>query len=415
VTAIIVLKPGRERSLQRRHPWVFSGAVARLEGQPVPGETVRVLSSAGAFLAWAAYSPQSQIQLRVWTWDESETVDEAFLRRRVAAAVNSRRLYFPVIDNEPVEGIRGVNAIRLVHGESDGLPGLVVDRYDRLLVVQILSCGAEYWRDVLIESLRAVTGLTDVYERSDADVRSLEGLAPRVGPVPMNGPVPGRVQIYENGLKFWVDIAAGHKTGFYLDQRANRLRLRQLSAGRDVLDCFAYTGGFTLNALLGGAASVVSVDNSANALELARENLALNNLPGEKVEFVQADVFHYLRTLRDQARSFDLVILDPPKFASTSAQVERAARGYKDINLLALKLLRPDGILVTFSCSGGVGPELFQKIVAGAALDASGSQGQTAGAEALIVERLHQDADHPVALNFPEGEYLKGLVISAPT
>jgi len=383
----LILKPGREKSLLRRHPWIFSGAVARVEGNTGAGASVDVLSSRGEALARAAYSPTSQIRARVWTFDPSEAVEATFFRRRLAAAIGAR--------TDP-----GAGARRLVHAESDGLPGLVVDRYASVLVAQFLSSGAEFWKEPLADLLLELTGLHDLYERSDADVRELEGLPERVGP--LRGDPPENLTMVENGLKFAVDLAAGHKTGFYLDQRANRLRLRDLAQGRDVLDCFCYTGGFTLNALAGGARSVLSVDASAEALELCRRNMALNGLPADRQTSLEGDVFQLLRKFRDEGRSFDLVVLDPPKFAPTVAQAGKAARGYKDINLLAFKLLRPGGLLVTFSCSGGVGPDLFQKIVASAALDA--------GAEAQILEHLEQAPDHPVALSFPEGAYLKGLV-----
>jgi 23S rRNA (cytosine1962-C5)-methyltransferase len=301
------------------------------------------------------------------------------------------------------------DAARLVYAESDGIPGLIVDRYADVLVLQSLTAGSENWKETIADLLLEATGLTTIYERSDADVRELEGLAPRVGP--LRGAINHLpLTITENGLKFCVNLETGHKTGFYLDQRLNRQRLRALAKGRDVLDCFCYTGGFTVNALAGGAKSVLSVDASADALALCRENVALNALPADRLSRVQSrghatlegDVFQLLRKFRDEARSFDLIILDPPKFAPTAAQAEKAARGYKDINLLAFKLLRPGGILVTFSCSGGIDAGLFQKIIASAALDA--------GVEAQIVEHLSQAPDHPVALNFPEGAYLKGLI-----
>jgi 23S rRNA (cytosine1962-C5)-methyltransferase len=294
------------------------------------------------------------------------------------------------------------DALRLVHAESDGLPGVIVDRYADLLVVQLLSAGAERWRETLADCLVKLTGLENIYERSDADVRQLEGLPPVCGP--LRGRDSARqVVIQENGLRFWVDVAKGQKTGFYLDQRENRRRVRELAAGREVLDCFCYTGGFTLNVLAGGGARVTAVDASAEALRLVQENMALNNLPLEQAELVEGDVFQVLRFYRDTRRFFDLIVLDPPKFAPTAALAQKAARGYKDINLLALKLLRPGGFLVTFSCSGGVDRALFRQIVAGAALDAK--------VEAQVVGGLQQAADHPVALNFPEGEYLKGLII----
>ena len=289
----------------------------------------------------------------------------------------------------------------MIHAESDFLPGLIVDRYGEMLVMQSLTAGADYWRDVIADLLLELTHTYTIYERSDADVRELEGLSLHAGL--LRGESPAEfITVVENGIRFSVDYKKGHKTGLYLDQRDNHLRVCDLAQGRDVLDCFCYTGGFTLNALAGGAKSVVAVDTSSAALALSRENVILNKLPIEKVEWHEGDVFQALRRFRDQGRSFDMVILDPPKFAQTAAQAERAVRGYKDINLLALKLLRPGGLLVTFSCSGGVSVDLFQKIVAGAALDA--------GVDAQIVEFLSQSLDHPVSLNFPEGRYLKGLI-----
>jgi 23S rRNA (cytosine1962-C5)-methyltransferase len=387
---VLILKPGREKSLLRHHPWVFSGAIDRLDGSPVPGDTVDVLSARGEFLARAAFSPASQIRARVWTFAD-EPVDNAFLKRRILAAIQSRGS-IPLSDD--------TDAYRLIHAESDGLPGLIVDRYTDTLVVQFLSAGVEFWRLAIADILLDVTGLTNLYERSDADVRELEGLPARLGP--LRGEPPNICIITENGLQYNVDLAGGQKTGFYLDQRLNRQRVRELSTDRDVLDCFCYTGGFSLNALAGEARSVLSVDASADALALCRENVALNGLPVDRHNLLEGDVFHLLRKFRDEARSFDLIVLDPPKFAPTAAQAEKAARGYKDINLLGFKLLRPGGLLVTFSCSGGVDSALFQSIVASAALDA--------GVQAQIEEHLFQAPDHPVALNFPEGAYLKGLV-----
>jgi 23S rRNA (cytosine1962-C5)-methyltransferase len=387
----LVLKPGREKSLLRRHPWVFSGAVERVTGKPEAGATVSVRAADGAFLAWAAYSPRSQIRARVWTRDESERVDEAFIRARVRAAVGQRAALAHV-----------TNAVRLVHGEADGLPGVVCDRYADLAVCQFSSTGAEAWREAIVDAVLAETGCTAAYERSDLEVRNLEGLPPRAGLIRGELPVT-TVPITERGLRYLVDVAHGQKTGFYLDQRANRDRAGRLAVGRDVLNCFCYTGGFTLNALAGRASSVLSVDSSAAALELGRTNARLNALEDARAQWLEADVFAALRKLRDEGRAFDLVVLDPPKFAPTAAHAQRAARAYKDINLLALKLLRPAGLLVTCSCSGGVSPELFQKIVAGAASDA--------GVDAQLLERLHADEDHPVTLAFPEGEYLKGLVL----
>ena len=389
----LILKPGREKSLLRRHPWIFSGAVERVDGNPASGSTVSVLSVRGEFLARAAYSPTSQIRARAWTFAD-EPVDADFLRRKIHSAL-AKRLTFNIQ--------RSTNAIRLIYAESDGLPGLIVDRYGDMLILQSLTTGSEFWKQTIADILLEETGLSTIYERSDADVRELEGLPPITGLLRgamTNDQSP--ITIYENDLKFTVNFSEGHKTGFYLDQRANRLRVRELAQGRDVLDCFCYTGGFTVNALAGGAKSVLSVDSSADALSLVRDNILLNNLSADRHSILEGDVFQLLRKFRDEGRTFDMIILDPPKFAPTASQAEKAARGYKDINLLAFKLLRPGGLLVTFSCSGGVDASLFQRIVAGAALDA--------GVDAQIVEHLSQAADHPVALNFPEGAYLKGLV-----
>ncbi len=389
----LFLKKGRERSVKRRHPWVFSGAIEKVAGDARPGETVQVRDIAGNPLALAAFSPKSQIRARVWTFNHEEEVDAAFFRGRLTRALALR---------QSLPAARHTNALRLVNGESDGLPGLVVDRYADVLVVQILSAGIERWRDPILDALAESSGCEAIYERSDAEVRGLEGLQPRTGFVRGNRNA-SRCPISEYGLNFRVDVEQGQKTGFFLDQRENRQRVRALAAGREVLDGFCYTGGFSIATLAGGAKRVTAIESSSSALEVAKENLAANPLDASKVEFLQADVFSHLRTLRDRGAHFDLVVLDPPKFAPTAAQAKNAARAYKDINLLALKLLSPGGLLATFSCSGGVSAELFQSIVAGAALDA--------GAEAKIVERFSAAADHPVALEFPEGEYLKGLLV----
>ena len=375
-----------------RHPWIFSGAVDRVEGQPESGESVLVRDASGLALGWAAFSPASSIRARMWNLDTDEPVGGDFFERRIRQAIERRQVVVA-----PGE----TDALRLVHAESDGLPGLVVDRYADVLVVQILTAGAEFWREVITDALVKLTGVQTIVERSDVDVRQLEGLAPRSGV--LRGQTPGKIEIRENGLRFQVDVLKGQKTGFYLDQRRNRQRVSELAAGREVLNCFCYTGGFSVYALAHGAKRVVSVDSSGEALAMGRRHVELNGLPIEQTEWIEGDVFKVLRTMRDEGRSFDMVILDPPKFAPTAAQAERAARGYKDINLLGCKLLRPGGILATFSCSGGISAELFQKIVAGAALDA--------GVEARIVQTLTQGADHPVALNFPEGAYLKGLLV----
>jgi len=383
----IFLKPGREKSLKRRHPWIFSGAVAKLPDGIEGGETVAVCASGGEFLAVAACNPQSQIVARVWDWRE-RAIDAAFFRERVARAVDLRNRLLP-----------GCDALRLVHAESDGLPGAVIDRYGDVVVVQLSSAGAMRWRGAIVDAIDAVVKPNTIFERSDADVLALEGLQPQIGLL-RGEPPPQDMIVDDAGAKFGIDVPHGHKTGFYLDQRDNRLRLRGLAARCDVLDCFSYSGGFTINALRGGAEKVTAVDSAGPALALLRRNAMLNNLPAP--ECIEGDVFQVLRKLRDQARSFDLIVLDPPKFAPTAAHAEKASRAYKDINLLGFKLLKPGGLLFTFSCSGGVSRELFQKIVAGAALDA--------GVDAQIVDHLSAGADHPVALNFPEGEYLKGMI-----
>jgi 23S rRNA (cytosine1962-C5)-methyltransferase len=390
--ATLTRAPGRERSLRQRHPWIFSGAVARVDGDPAPGDTVRVAAHDGTSLALAAWSPRSQIRARVWTFDPDARIDAAFIAARVVAACAARA---PLLDARH-------DAVRLVHAENDGLPGIVADRYGDTVVLQLSAAGADRWRDAIVDALAQATGAACVYERSDAEVRALEGLPVRVGVA--SGHLPHHVHAVEAGLRYRVDVVGGQKTGFYLDQRDNRARVGALADGRRVLNAFCYTGGFTLAALAGGARDVLSIDSAAEALALAAENLALNPaLDARRAAWREADVFAELRALRNRGESFDLVVLDPPKFAPTASHAARAARAYKDINLLALKLLSPGGLLATFSCSGGVGAELFRKIVAGAAQDA--------GADAQVLAHLGAGADHPVALAFPEGEYLKGLLL----
>jgi 23S rRNA (cytosine1962-C5)-methyltransferase len=389
----IVIKPGREKSLLRRHPWIFSGAIFTVHGNPGIGETVEVVSSSGEFLAQAAYNPTSNITGRVWTWDAKEEVTPSLFEKRILDAIELRHQISMLISS---------NAMRLVHAESDRIPGLILDRYDEVCVVQFLTAGVEYWRNNIIEAIKNITHVKIIYERSDVDVRQLEGLPLKKGLL-YGQNLENPIEIEENGLKILVDVVEGHKTGFYLDQRDNRLLTRALAKGRKVLDCFSYTGGFTINSLFAQAGSVCLVDSSKVTLDGAQKNIRVNKLNLDNVTFIDQDVFKYLRVLRDQGEHFDLIILDPPKFAPTVSQAERAARGYKDINLLAFKLLNPGGYMMTFSCSGGVSEDLFQKIVAGAALEA--------GADAKILKRLHQAIDHPVALSFPEGAYLKGFLV----
>ena len=390
----VTLKPGREKSLLRRHPWIFAGAIAGVEGNPGMGDTVIVRSADGTPLGVGAYSPHSQIAVRLWSFDPDEAIDAGFFRQRLASALAARSGF-------PLTG-------RLVNAESDGLPGVVVDRYAEYIICQFLSAGAERWKAELIATIGELAPSRGIYERSDADVREKEGLPVSVGPVRGDAPPP-LVEIREGECRFWVDVVHGHKTGFYLDQRENRMLAGQYAAGRDVLNCFAYTGGFGVWALRGRAASVTHVESAASALDIARRNLELNGLDASQVEMVEGDVFQVLRRYRDSRRQFDLIVLDPPKFAESHGQIEGASRGYKDINLLAFKLLRPGGLLFTFSCSGVITPDLFQKIVAGAALDA-GVYGGGKDLGARIIRRLGPAPDHPVALNFPEGDYLKGLI-----
>ncbi len=389
----LIIAAGREKSLRRRHPWIFSGAVARIIGKPVSGQTVDVVAENGAWLAKAAFSPKSQILGRVWTFDPADAVDADFFRKQILLATRRRQELQPMS-----------NAMRLVHSESDGLPGLILDRYDNVLVFQLLTAGAEFWRTAIIDALRDLFPDKALLERSDADVRLKEGLSERIDTV--YGQVPELVEIQENGIRYLVDPHRGHKTGFYLDQRDNRLavaRSVQGMAGASVLNCFCYTGGFGLAALYGGADHVTQLDASSPALTLAERNRELNDFSPERMTTVCGDAFQILRQWNKEGRTFDLIVLDPPKFVDSKANLNRAARGYKDVNLCALRVLKPGGRLFTFSCSGLMEDGLFQKIVADAALDA--------GRAGSIVRRLNQGPDHPVSLAFPEGAYLKGLEV----
>ena len=387
----IQLKPGKERSLQRRHPWIFESAIA--QGHADAGETVRVVAADGQFLAWAAFSPASKIRARVWSFDEAQRIDAQFLIAACASAVSARARFDIKSDSR-----------RLVHGESDGLPGLIVDQYGDTLVAQFLSAGAERFKQELADALLLATGLTQLYERSDASGRALEGLPEVTGWLRGSGPTD--LVLQEHDWQLAVSIATGHKTGFYLDQRDSRHKFaeytRRLKFG-SVLNCFCYTGGFTVAALKGGASHVTSIDSSGPALEVAAANVALNGFEAGCATFMDADVNASLRKFGAEGRTFDAIILDPPKFAPTISHAERAARAYKDINRLAFKLLAPGGVLFTYSCSGGISPDLFHKIVASAAIDAQ--------VDGFITERLGGAPDHPMTINFPEGEYLKGLVV----
>jgi 23S rRNA (cytosine1962-C5)-methyltransferase len=387
----IRLREGKERSVLRRHPWVFAGSVEK--GKADAGETVRVEAHDGRFLAWAAYSPESQIRVRAWSFDEAERIDAAFFARRVQAAVAMRERL----------GV-DTNGMRLIHGEADGLPGLIVDRYDDTLSAQFLFAGTERWKAQIADALLAATGCTRLYERSDTGARELEGLPPTTGW--LRGAGSTTVTLHEHGMRLTVDVAEGHKTGYYLDQRENRAlfaRLVKQFGSKSVLNCYSYTGGFSVAALAGGATEVVSVDSSGSALAHATAHVALNGFDAAHHTAIDADVNATLRQMLSEGRRFDAIVLDPPKFAPNAASADRASRAYKDINRLGLMLLNPGGLLLTFSCSGGISADLFHKIVAGAGMDA--------GVDAYLLQRLEAASDHPTTLYFPEGEYLKGLAL----
>jgi len=395
----LTLKPTKEKSLLRRHPWIYESAIEHIEGRPASGATVVVRAHDGGFLARAAYSPESMIRARVWSFDETEPVDHAFFKRRLQRALAYR-----------LAAVTHTGAVRLVFGESDGLPGLIVDYYrpaaaaDSLeqaqLVCQFMAAGVEAWKAAIVQALVGVTGCPNVYERSDVAIRTREGLEQTTGVLAGAEP-PESLVVDESGVLYHVDVRHGHKTGFYVDQRDSRLLIQRHAAGREVLNCFCYTGGFSLAALKGGATRVVSIDSSGEALATAQRNVETNGFDAERANWLDADAFKALRTLHENGEQFDLIVLDPPKFAGSKAHVDRAARAYKDINMTGLKLLRPGGLLATYSCSGAIDADLFQKIVAGAAADA--------GADIRILQRLGAGVDHPMLMAFPEGEYLKGL------
>lgn len=386
-----MLAKGREKSLLRRHPWVFSGAVARMEGKAATGETIDIVDHQGKWLARAALSPASQIRARVWTFDPNETIDIAFFTRRLTQAQQWR---------DWLAKKDGLDSYRLIAGESDGLPGVTIDRFGNFLVLQLLSAGAEYQRPALVSALQACYPECSIYDRSDVAVRKKEGMELAQGPVSGELP-PDLLAIEEHGMKLLVDIKGGHKTGYYLDQRDSRFATRRYVEDKRVLNCFSYTGGFAVSALMGGCRQVISVDTSQDALDVAKQNVELNQLDLSKAEFVRDDVFKLLRKYRDQGETFDVIVMDPPKFVENKSQLHGACRGYKDINMLAIQLLNPGGILLTFSCSGLMTTDLFQKIVADAATDA--------GRDVQFIEQFRQAADHPVIASYPEGLYLKGF------
>nr|WP_202802308.1 class I SAM-dependent methyltransferase [Rheinheimera nanhaiensis] len=388
----LTLQDSREKSLKRQHPWIFSKAVHKVHGNPADGQTVAVYSSKGDWLCYAAYSSQSQIRARAWSFAQTEVIDEVFFQRRIARAWQLRTELYDLTDT---------TGLRVVAAESDGLPGVTIDKYDTILVCQLLSAGADAWRDAIVKALVALFPGHSIYERSDVDVRKKEGLQPTTGWLHLPRQT-GEVVIKEHGMSLLVDVIQGHKTGFYLDQRASRAAAKRYANNKTVLNCFSYTGTFGVAALQGGALSVTNADLSELALNTALKNAELNQLDLTKIDNVRFDVFKLLRQYREQGKQFDMVILDPPKFAESKAQLMGACRGYKDINMVAMQIVKPGGLLLTFSCSGLMEDSLFQKIVADAALDAK--------RDCLFIEKLSQDSDHPVASFYPEGSYLKGLV-----
>ncbi|RZM77081.1 class I SAM-dependent methyltransferase [Pseudoalteromonas rubra] len=392
MSCALYLQPGREKSLKRKHPWIFSKAIKKVKGKPALGDTVTIYSHDGQYLATAAYSPDSQIRARIWSFDQSEQIDQSFFERKLSRALAARE---QVIEEGQLTGFR------LCAAESDGLPGITIDKFDNYLVCQLLSAGAERHKGEIVQALRSLFPECNIYERSDVDVRKKEGLEKTTGVLWGDEP-EAPVVIMENGLKIEVDIKSGHKTGFYLDQRDSRAALERFSKGKSVLNCFCYTGTFGLYALRGECDEVINVDVSQPALDTAKRNVEHNELDLSRAQFVKQDVFKLLRQYREEGRQFDTIVMDPPKFAESKAQLNGACRGYKDINMLAMQLLKPGGTLLTFSCSGLMEQNLFQKVVADAALDA--------GKDLLIMERLNQAADHPIAGCYPEGFYLKGLI-----
>lgn len=388
----LTLQETREKSLKRLHPWIFSKAVKSVTGNPVNGQTIEVVSSKGEWLGYGAYSSESQIRARIWSFNPQEQIDAAFFQRRIARAWQLRTELYD---------LSNTTGVRVVAAESDGLPGVTIDKYDTILVCQLLSAGADAWREAIVQALIALFPNHSIYERSDVDVRKKEGLKPVTGwlHLPRDN---GEVVIKEHGMSLLVDVMQGHKTGFYLDQRASRAAAKRYAKDKTVLNCFSYTGTFGVAVLQGDAKSVTNADLSELALNTALKNAELNQLDLTKIDNVKFDVFKLLRQYREQGKQFDMVILDPPKFAESKAQLIGACRGYKDINMVAMQIVKPGGLLLTFSCSGLMEDSLFQKIVADAALDAK--------RDCLFIEKLSQDSDHPVASFYPEGSYLKGLV-----
>lgn len=389
----VILKKGKEKAAYQRHPWIFSGALDRIKGSPANGEIVAVRAADKEFLAYGYYNAQSRVAIRLIEWNEEAVVDKAWYQQKLKAAIASRKHL--LADGE-------TNTCRLVFSEADFLPGLIVDQYANFLSLQILSAGIENVKEDIIAILREELQPAGIFDKSDATARKHEQLDESQGLLWGDMP-PEFIEVKENGVLYHINIAEGQKSGFYCDQRDNRRILADYAAGKSVLDCFSYSGGFSLNALKQGAAEVISVDSSALALETLRNNVALNGLDTARHTAIQSDVNKQLRIYKEEGRKFDIIVLDPPKYAPSRSALDRAARAYKDLNRLGMLLLESGGLLATFSCSGAVDIETFKQIIAWAALDA--------GKEVQIVKQFSQPEDHPVRISFSEGEYLKGLLL----
>lgn len=388
----VFLKKGKERLIQSKHPWIFSGAIEKIKDVKQNGETVVVKSFDGKDLALGAISFHSQIAVRIWSFDINERIDEQFFAEKINSAVSLRR---------KIINFNQTNVYRVINSESDLIPGLIADVYGDFLVCQFLSAGAEFWKEMIVDILKQTLNINNIFERSDTESRRKEKLEEKSGVLSGSEP-PDLVEVLENGIKFLVDIKSGHKTGFYIDQRDNRNLTKEFAKDKSVLNCFCYTGGFSIYAQSAGAKSITNIDSSSAALNILTKNFSINNFSSDQVTNIEGDVFQVLRKFRDEGKTFDLIILDPPKFAESASKIIKAARGYKDINLLAMKILNPGGILFTFSCSGHITQDLFRKIVDDAAIDS--------GRNVKFIKQLTQSADHPVLSSFPEGLYLKGLV-----
>ena len=389
----VILKKGKEKAALQRHPWIFSGAIDKVKGAPENGEIVKVFAADKSFLAYGYYNSQSRVAVRLLEWDEETTVDKNWYQQKLKNAIASRA---HVLNNEDT------NTCRLVFSEADYLPGLIVDKYADFLSLQILSAGIENVKADIIDILRAELNPSGIFDKSDANARTHENLEVSQGLLWGETP-PEFIEVKENGMRYHINIADGQKSGFYCDQRDNREILAAYTKDKEVLDCFCYSGGFTLNSLKHGAKHVTSVDSSALAIETLKHNLSLNGFIADQQTSIQSDVNKQLRAFKEEGRTFDVIILDPPKYAPSRSALDRAARAYKDLNRLGMLLLNPGGILATYSCSGAVDLETFKQITAWAALDA--------GKEVQVIKQFHQPEDHPVRISFPEGEYLKGLLV----